>query len=177
LRQNQLEQLMVGEAAVWIAMKLPVAMPVAPTKRPLPPVMRHEIEPLLQPSSVVVTRPGIAVSTSTWLVVLRCSGFAHAFGQAAQDARASDLVAQALADAVHHRDVQCAGLLPARATRSAALAVDGLARRAGHGVSVVPAPLKRSGMAGAVFRPLSDTAMPSEVYCAWRASTDHPARR
>jgi len=47
----------------------------------------------------------------------------------------------------------------------------------GMGVSVVPAPLKRSGMAGAVFRPFSDTAMPSEVYCAWRASTDHPARR
>jgi DNA-binding transcriptional LysR family regulator len=46
----------------------------------------------------------------------------------------------------------------------------------GMGVSVVPAPLERSGMAGAVFRPLVESTMPSEVYCAWKAASDHPAR-
>ena len=46
----------------------------------------------------------------------------------------------------------------------------------GMGVSVVPAPLERSGMAGAVFRPFVETTMPSEVYCTWKASHDHPAR-
>jgi DNA-binding transcriptional LysR family regulator len=46
----------------------------------------------------------------------------------------------------------------------------------GMGVSVVPAPLQRSGMAGAVFRPFVETTMASEVFCAWKAKTDHPAR-
>ena len=46
----------------------------------------------------------------------------------------------------------------------------------GMGVSVVPAPLQRSGMAGAVFRPFVEAMMPSEVFCAWKAATDHPAR-
>lgn len=46
----------------------------------------------------------------------------------------------------------------------------------GMGVSVVPAPLKRSGMAGAVFRPLIEPMLPSEVHCAWQATRDHPAR-
>jgi DNA-binding transcriptional LysR family regulator len=46
----------------------------------------------------------------------------------------------------------------------------------GMGVSVVPAPLERSGMAGAVFRPLVEPTLPSEVHCAWKAGTDHPAR-
>jgi DNA-binding transcriptional LysR family regulator len=46
----------------------------------------------------------------------------------------------------------------------------------GMGVSVVPAPLGRSGMAGAVFRPLVEPTLASEVHCAWKAGTDHPAR-
>lgn len=46
----------------------------------------------------------------------------------------------------------------------------------GMGVAVVPAPLQRSGMAGAVFRPLADAAMTSPVYCAWQAGRDLPAR-
>jgi DNA-binding transcriptional LysR family regulator len=46
----------------------------------------------------------------------------------------------------------------------------------GMGVSVVPAPLERSGMAGAVFRPFVEATMPSELYCAWKAGSDHPAR-
>lgn len=47
----------------------------------------------------------------------------------------------------------------------------------GMGVAVVPAALARSGMAGAAFRPLADAAgVPSEVYCAWKAAPDHPAR-
>lgn len=46
----------------------------------------------------------------------------------------------------------------------------------GMGVSVVPAPLERSGMAGAVFRPFVETTMASEVYCAWKTRSDHPAR-
>ncbi|MBL8350332.1 MAG: LysR family transcriptional regulator [Burkholderiaceae bacterium] len=47
----------------------------------------------------------------------------------------------------------------------------------GLGVSVVPAPLQRSGMAGAVFRPLAEAVMPSEVFCAWNATQDQPSRR
>jgi len=47
----------------------------------------------------------------------------------------------------------------------------------GLGVSVVPAPLQRSGMAGAVFVPLQEHTPPSEVYCAWKENTDHPARQ
>lgn len=46
----------------------------------------------------------------------------------------------------------------------------------GMGVAVVPAALARSGMAGAAFRPLSDTDVPSEVYCVWRQHPDDPAR-
>ena len=46
----------------------------------------------------------------------------------------------------------------------------------GMGVAVVPAPLQRSGMAGAVFRPLADATLPSPVYCAWKAALDQPAR-
>ena len=46
----------------------------------------------------------------------------------------------------------------------------------GMGVSVVPAPLQRSGMAGAVFRQLADATLPSPVYCAWKAGVDQPAR-
>lgn len=47
----------------------------------------------------------------------------------------------------------------------------------GMGVSVVPAPLQGSGMAGAVFRRFVETMMPSEVHAAWKAAVDHPARR
>jgi DNA-binding transcriptional LysR family regulator len=46
----------------------------------------------------------------------------------------------------------------------------------GMGVSVVPAPLERSGMAGAAFRAFAEETMPSEVYCAWKSAADHPAR-
>lgn len=46
----------------------------------------------------------------------------------------------------------------------------------GMGVALVPAPLQRSGMAGAVFRPLADAALPSPVYCTWKAALDQPAR-
>ena len=45
----------------------------------------------------------------------------------------------------------------------------------GMGVAVVPAPLQRSGMAGAVFRPLADATLPSPVYCAWKTALDQPA--
>ncbi len=47
----------------------------------------------------------------------------------------------------------------------------------GMGVSVVPAPLERAGMAGVVFRPLLQDTPPSEVYCAWKQGNDHPARQ
>ncbi len=47
----------------------------------------------------------------------------------------------------------------------------------GMGVSVVPAPLERSGMAGAAFRPLAEATPPSEVYCVWKEQPDHPPRR
>lgn len=51
----------------------------------------------------------------------------------------------------------------------------------GMGVSVVPAPLQRSGIRGAVFRPLAgvapaDRTVQSHVYCAWHPDNDHPAR-
>ncbi len=46
----------------------------------------------------------------------------------------------------------------------------------GMGVSVVPAPLERSGMAGAVFRPIVEATIASEVHCVWNAARDHPAR-
>jgi len=47
----------------------------------------------------------------------------------------------------------------------------------GMGVAVVPAPLQRSGMTGAAFRPLLEETPPSELHCAWKAGTDLPARR
>jgi len=46
----------------------------------------------------------------------------------------------------------------------------------GMGVAVVPAAMARSGMAGAAFRPLADSTVPSEVYCVWKTMPDHPAR-
>jgi DNA-binding transcriptional LysR family regulator len=51
----------------------------------------------------------------------------------------------------------------------------------GMGVSVVPAPMQRSGIRGAVFRPLGGAApaarvFQSHVYCAWHPDSDHPAR-
>lgn len=46
----------------------------------------------------------------------------------------------------------------------------------GMGVAVVPAALARSGMAGAIFRPLADATVPSEVFCVWKRAPDHPAR-
>lgn len=42
----------------------------------------------------------------------------------------------------------------------------------GLGVSIVPASFERSGIQGAVFRPLSDALDPSTVFAAWRASSD-----
>jgi DNA-binding transcriptional LysR family regulator len=47
----------------------------------------------------------------------------------------------------------------------------------GMGVSVVPAPLQRSGMAGVVFRPLLEATMPSEVLAVWKVGSELPARR
>jgi DNA-binding transcriptional LysR family regulator len=46
----------------------------------------------------------------------------------------------------------------------------------GMGVAVVPAPLQRSGMAGAVFRPLADDVRPSPVYAVWKMQPELPAR-
>lgn len=46
----------------------------------------------------------------------------------------------------------------------------------GMGVSVVPAPLQSTGMAGAVFRRLAGGGASSEVFCAWAPATDQPAR-
>ena len=46
----------------------------------------------------------------------------------------------------------------------------------GMGVAVVPAPLQRSGVKGAVFKPLADATVPSSVFCAWNAERDQPAR-
>ena len=51
----------------------------------------------------------------------------------------------------------------------------------GMGVSVVPAPLQRSGIRGALFRPLAGVvptvrSFQSHVYCAWHPDNDHPAR-
>jgi len=47
----------------------------------------------------------------------------------------------------------------------------------GMGVSVVPAPLQRAGLAGVAFRPLSETTAPSEVHAAWKAQPEHAPRR
>jgi len=46
----------------------------------------------------------------------------------------------------------------------------------GMGVSVVPAPLERSGIRGAVFKPLAGTVLDSKVHAAWHGEADHPAR-
>ncbi len=46
----------------------------------------------------------------------------------------------------------------------------------GMGVSVVPAPLERAGMAGVAFKPFVEATLPSEVHCAWKAAIDHPTR-
>lgn len=46
----------------------------------------------------------------------------------------------------------------------------------GMAVSLVPAALTRSAMAGAVFRPLAEPGSRSELYCTWKKGTDHPAR-
>lgn len=45
----------------------------------------------------------------------------------------------------------------------------------GLGVSVVPAPLQRAGLAGAVFRPLADIDARSELRCVWSATAEVPA--
>lgn len=47
----------------------------------------------------------------------------------------------------------------------------------GMGVAVVPAALRHSALAGAAFRPLKHSTVPSEVYCVWKAAPDHPARQ
>jgi DNA-binding transcriptional LysR family regulator len=39
----------------------------------------------------------------------------------------------------------------------------------GLGVAVVPAALRRSALAGAVFRPLADSTAVSELRCVWRS--------
>ena len=46
----------------------------------------------------------------------------------------------------------------------------------GMGVSVVPAPLERAGMAGVVFKPFVEATLPSEAHCAWKAAIEHPTR-
>ncbi|MEN7528767.1 MULTISPECIES: LysR substrate-binding domain-containing protein [unclassified Cupriavidus] len=46
----------------------------------------------------------------------------------------------------------------------------------GMGVALVPAAMERSGMAGAAFRPLREATVPSEVFCVWKKTPDHPAR-
>ncbi len=47
----------------------------------------------------------------------------------------------------------------------------------GMGVAVVPAPLQRSGLAGAAFRPLAGTAASFEVRCVWSSKAETPALR
>lgn len=46
----------------------------------------------------------------------------------------------------------------------------------GMGVSVVPAPLRRAGMAGVVYRPFDQPTPPSELHAVWRGATSLPAR-
>jgi DNA-binding transcriptional LysR family regulator len=46
----------------------------------------------------------------------------------------------------------------------------------GMGVSVVPAPLQRSGISGAAFRPLAPPVVKSHAYCVWNPGLDQPAR-
>jgi DNA-binding transcriptional LysR family regulator len=47
----------------------------------------------------------------------------------------------------------------------------------GLGVSVVPAPLQRAGLAGVVFKPLAQPGAPSEVHCAFKPEPELPARQ
>ena len=47
----------------------------------------------------------------------------------------------------------------------------------GMGVSVVPAPLQRSGIGAAVFKPLREDMPPSPVFAVWKALGELPARR
>lgn len=46
----------------------------------------------------------------------------------------------------------------------------------GLGVSVVPAALQETGIAGAVFRPFAEPTRPSEVVAVWRCERELPAR-
>lgn len=46
----------------------------------------------------------------------------------------------------------------------------------GMGVSVVPAPLQRSGIGGAAFKPLVEDVPPSPVHAVWRGGAELPAR-
>jgi DNA-binding transcriptional LysR family regulator len=46
----------------------------------------------------------------------------------------------------------------------------------GMGVSVVPAPLQRSGISGALFKPLLQDVPPSPVFAAWKAGSELPVR-
>lgn len=46
----------------------------------------------------------------------------------------------------------------------------------GMGVSVVPAPLQRAGMAGVAFRPFAQPTPPSELHAVWPAGAPLPAR-
>ena len=46
----------------------------------------------------------------------------------------------------------------------------------GMGVSVVPAPLRRAGMAGVAYRPFDQPTPPSELHAVWQADKPLPAR-
>jgi len=46
----------------------------------------------------------------------------------------------------------------------------------GQAVSIVPAPLRRSGMAGVCFRPIADSSAATDFSCVWPAGVDHPTR-
>lgn len=46
----------------------------------------------------------------------------------------------------------------------------------GAGVSILPAALQRSGMAGVTFRPIVDSNAVTAFSCIWPAGADHPAR-
>jgi DNA-binding transcriptional LysR family regulator len=46
----------------------------------------------------------------------------------------------------------------------------------GMGVSIVPAPLRNTGISGVVFCAIAGAGRHSEVFCAWRPAADQPAR-
>lgn len=46
----------------------------------------------------------------------------------------------------------------------------------GMGVTVAPESLRRSGIAGAVFKPLAEPVPPSPVHAVWKAGSELPAR-